>query len=378
MENLTVLEIKHLPIKYNLPDSVISKMEAEYSHLEITDSKSYKEVKQAIARVRSLRVSVEKKRKELKADALTYGRRVDAEAKRLTKLILPIENRLKEIKLAEDERRAAIKAEQEAKEKERIERIRSKINAFPPSNEQIPQLVKMTAEEIKQLQEELKYIIITPDIFEEFTEEAIKTSADKKILLQEAYTARIQADAKEAARKRAEREAEAKRIEEEKRLAAIKAEQEAAFRLAEKERKEEEARLKKIAEEQARISAEIQAEKERIEAEKQAFQRQQELIRQEEQKRIEAEKQAKLKAEQEKLKEEERKKAVELEKKRQALLRPDREQLISYCSTLRSVFDAVDKPAPKTEEGRQLLSYLTGELFSIIIYSSRKARTLGK
>jgi len=380
--------ISALPLKFNVPDSLIAQLKAEYSHMEITNVKSYKAVTKGIARVRSLRTSVEKKRKELKADALAYGKRVDMEARRLTDLILPIENNLKSIKKAEDERKAAIKARKEALEKERVKSIRLRIDAIPPSPEMIPQILKMTAPEIKELQKELDNIVITPDIFQEFTEEAIKVRAEKRIMLNEYFTARIQADAKEIARIRQEKEAEARRVEEEKRLAAIKEEQEKEFKKAEKKRKEEEARLKKIAEEQAKVAARIKAEQDKIEAEKRAFQEEQERIKQEAEARKEDERQAKIKAEeekrlaaikaeQEKKEAEERKKAEAREKKRQAALKPDKEQLVAYCSAIESAFYAVEKPVLKTDEGRHFLSHLVSTLTDIISVSSNQAEELG-
>ena len=67
-------------IEYPVTDSAIEELSKRFAPLEITDGKTYKSVTVAIGEVRGYRVSVEKKRKELKKDALEYGRKVDGEA----------------------------------------------------------------------------------------------------------------------------------------------------------------------------------------------------------------------------------------------------------------------------------------------------------
>ncbi len=70
------------------------------------DVRGFGECKKAREDVRALRVKVEKRRKELKADALEYGRAVDAAARSLTIRLAPIEDHLKgEIERAEEEAR---------------------------------------------------------------------------------------------------------------------------------------------------------------------------------------------------------------------------------------------------------------------------------
>jgi hypothetical protein len=72
----------------------------------VEDRKGYALVHERRMELKGFRVSIEKTRKDLKADALEYGRRVDAEAKRLTALIEPAERELE----AEEERIDAEKA----------------------------------------------------------------------------------------------------------------------------------------------------------------------------------------------------------------------------------------------------------------------------
>lgn len=138
-----VMEKEGLSISYGVTDTAISVLRERYSGItKIETTEDYETVRVGIGKVRELRVSVEKKRVELKADALEFGRKVDKEAKRITEMLEGIEVPLKKLKAdvdeakererrkKEEEERAAIEAElkakrdaQEAAEREQRERI---------------------------------------------------------------------------------------------------------------------------------------------------------------------------------------------------------------------------------------------------------------
>lgn len=85
-------------IDYNVTDASITEMEQAYMPLVVTgtdDKDGFKIVTEARKEVKDLRVSVEKTRKSLNADALSWQREVNSEAKRITGLLTPIENHLK-------------------------------------------------------------------------------------------------------------------------------------------------------------------------------------------------------------------------------------------------------------------------------------------
>lgn len=87
----------------------------------VDDKEGYEQVKKAIRLITSKINAVDDKRKELKADSLEYGRRVDGKAKEITEMLMPIKDHLvaqKETidtekenlaKKAEEERLAKIK-----------------------------------------------------------------------------------------------------------------------------------------------------------------------------------------------------------------------------------------------------------------------------
>ncbi|HUT88025.1 MAG TPA: hypothetical protein VMY37_00885 [Thermoguttaceae bacterium] len=138
---ISELEIPTVPVgdtelkKFSPADAVIAKMAAEYLPLairDVNDSVGAKIVHEARMVVKSHRVDVEKTRKALKADALEFGRKVDAEAKRIVALLTPIEQHLSDQESAYEEAKEAIrnaarlKAEAEERAKQEAEEARLK------------------------------------------------------------------------------------------------------------------------------------------------------------------------------------------------------------------------------------------------------------
>src|SRR5690242_13239142 len=81
--------------KFAVTDDYLAEMREKATGLNCLTADGYEQTRLAIADCRTLRVRVEKTRKELKEDSLKYGRMVDAEAKRITAAIEAIENPLK-------------------------------------------------------------------------------------------------------------------------------------------------------------------------------------------------------------------------------------------------------------------------------------------
>lgn len=109
--------------KFNVADARIQELKEQFKDLTIEgidDKKGIKAVSEAISIVRSLRTGVEAKRKDLKNFYLNTGKGIDAEAKRITELLLEVENPLKDKKQAIDDEIQRIKDEEERVEQERI------------------------------------------------------------------------------------------------------------------------------------------------------------------------------------------------------------------------------------------------------------------
>ena len=118
---MTTEQTTTIQVVYPITDADITARFAGYADLTADSPQGYKAVQAAIGELRSARVEVEKRRKDLKAESLEYGRRVDEVAKYLTGLIEAIEHPLKAKKAAVDEEKARIKAEKEAAERAAIE-----------------------------------------------------------------------------------------------------------------------------------------------------------------------------------------------------------------------------------------------------------------
>lgn len=258
------------------PDETITLFRKQYTGLTITDDESEKAVRKARADVKRVRVAVEKRRKELKADVLERGRLIDGEAKRITKLLTEVEQPLiDEIKRVDDEREAAerakIEAELEAKRKAERERIEA---------EQKAALERAEAQQ-------------------------------REIEAQQAQLAKDRAEW--AAARKAEAEAQAAekaRIEEEQ--AAQRAELEAARQQIEAQRQENERiERERLEREQAEREAKELAEREAAEA--------------------------KAKAEREAAEAKQREIEAAAEAKRQEALRPDREKALALAAALAEI-----------------------------------------
>jgi len=98
-ETMEKTEKKAQIVKYSVTDAAINKMEKEYLPLKlngIDDKDGFKKIVEYKKNVRAVRLEVESERKNLKAEALEYGRQVDKESNRIKDRLAPIEAHLVE------------------------------------------------------------------------------------------------------------------------------------------------------------------------------------------------------------------------------------------------------------------------------------------
>lgn len=291
--------ITSTPITYEIKREEIAEKVEQYGALTIAsieDQAGYKAVRDARLDLKKVRVSIENRRKELKADALKYGQQVDAVARELTALIEPTERRLESEEKRIDAEKVRIKEEAE-KAKQR--KLQDRVNAIAPTGAQIPlgTLQSMSDDEfavyLAECQEEHRIA----------SEKRAAEEAERKRIEAEEAERRKAEESRQAAEMEERRRIEQQRLEEERqRLAAERAELDRQREAQEAEAQEAEAR--RIAEERARIEAE-----QRAKAEAEA-----------------AERRAKEKAEKE-----------AAEQARREALRPDREKLLTVVSAIRSI-----------------------------------------
>ena len=370
--------------KYNITDAAIATLKQNYMQLMvkgIEDKDGFKKVHEARMDIVKRRTSVEKTRKDLKADSLEYGRRVDAEAKRITGLLQPIEDHLAEQEKIVTDELARIKAQKEAEE---AARIRARVNRLFEFG------ARFDGENYTAYG-----LVIPATILKAATDEQFASFVKQIEDVKQAEEDEARRKAEEEARIKAEEEA--KRKAEEERLAKIAAEQE-----AERQRLEEAARIQKAEEERLQKQREeferkareeqekIEAEKRRIADEEAARQQaikdeqrrqEEEKIRQAELKkaqedaaekaRIEAEEKARREAAE---KAEAERKAKEEVERREAL-RPDKEKLLGFARDLRALY--VEWPGQlATDEGKAIIEQACEVLLSVALTIEKKAKEL--
>jgi colicin import membrane protein len=314
-------------IVFHVSDSRIAELRNELEGLRIAGAEDYAKAVKGIAICRTLRSQVEKCRKELKEDSLTYGRKVDAEAKRLTAKLEEIEEPLKLEKARVDEEKEKVKREAEEARRRKFE---SRINA------------------LADVGARANHFLVSEWSDEEFASQL----ESAKVRFEEAQQqSKLEAErlAKEEAANRESMRIERERIDAEKaELARLRAEQEASAKA-----------------ERDRIEAEQAEERERLEAERAAIQAEKDRLARDQFERDEAER---LKREAEEQAEQQRLAAIRAEEDRQAeikrleALRPDREKLATYAQSLLSV----SCPELDSEDAQALLDSFCFRLSGLI------------
>jgi hypothetical protein len=284
-------------------------MRNEYMPLVIQspeDKAGAAKVHQARMTVKNTRISVEKKRKELKEDALRFGQAVDAEARRITTELVEIESHL-------EAQEAAVAAEVKRRADEAARIRRERLDA------------RMAA--LADVRSFLSPALVEPMSDEQFQAELASAAA--------ANRARIEKEQEEARAKDAER---------------VRIEQELA---AERERlAAEQARMDAERRERERLQAEAQA---AIDAERRALEQERLRLKVEEEKRLAAEQarmDERLRLERAEAARVEREQAAERERIRREAARPTVEQIQSYANKLL----LVELPeVPQKEELRKIV-----------------------
>jgi len=322
-------------VVYDITDAAIAKMEDLYMGLTVSgpdDEAGFKSVHKARKVVKTHRVSVEKRRKELKADALAWGRKVDGEANRIKDLLEPIESHLTaQEKIVTDEK----KRQEEEAARLFEEKIMGRMNALAGFDAPLP----------------YQKVAIMSD--EEF--EATLTVTEGQWKAEQSRIAnekRIEAErkaAEDAARKAEDERLEKIRAEQEKQMAAIKAEQERYAAVMKVENDRMQAERDAIAAENAKLKAE----KDRIERE--------ELKKKMAKEALEiAQREAKEAFEREKKEAEERLLDEKAEAERAAALLPDKEKAVAWVELMR---DSIPK-RPSVKDGN-IASMIVNSLHKI-------------
>ena len=169
------------------------------------------------------RTTLEKARKEEKAESLAYGRLVDSEAARIQAFATPLELAYDKAITDEEKRLAAIREAELEAERQRIAGHRARIQAIREVRETAA--LCRTAERLKQLIDGMPARMAEP--FEEFQGEAEEVFNETCAVLQQLHGAKVEAEAQAAELKRQQEELACQRAELEQQQERARLEQEA-------------------------------------------------------------------------------------------------------------------------------------------------------
>lgn len=196
------------------------------SAVAVIDCRSTEGMKVAIghrAALRTIRVEAEKARQMRKKPILDIGRLLDSRAKELEDEIAPLEDRFDAAIKAEEQRKEKEKADRENAERERVARIQARIKEIKDT---IIDAVGRPAVKIAELRTGLAETSVDPETFFEFRDDAAVALRETITKLDEMHAAAL-AQETEAARIRAEREEFERQQAEVARLAGLRADIEA-------------------------------------------------------------------------------------------------------------------------------------------------------
>ena len=342
---MSVIELDRTKISViSQTETAIAELREQYMGLAIAgpeDRKGFLAVSEARKDVKARRVKVEHARKALNEDALTYQRLVNAEAKRITAMLEPIETYLEQQEDAYNAAKERIKAEAEAARKAKLQ---ARVDAIQAVRGAVP-LAVLEALTDEQFAAELSKATEADNARKAQEEAAAKAEADRQA---EAERLRKEQEAQLAA-ERAKLEAERKAQEELQRIERekIEAERRKADEEAAAERAKQ-AEAKRLIDEERR---KLEAEKARLEREE--FERQAKAKAEQEAR----EKVAREQAEQARL-EAERKEREAAEAARREAMKPDIVKLREYAAAL----EAVPIPSVTDEDGYQVVHHANWEV----------------
>ena len=262
-------------VEYSRTEAALAALREKYSgaQFDLTTTAGDKAARAARLDLKTLRTSLEAKRKELKAPAVEFGRKIDDEAKRITSEIVALEDPIDAQIKADEKRRDDERIERERIIAERAAGFRAKIDAIRAC---VAKSQGLPSERISNGIAQVESIVTDEATWAEFAEEAAQAKSMTLAAMlnlrdsakaREEEAARVEAQRLENERIAAEQRAAAEAIAAQQRAlaeqaAALAAQQKAIDEAkAEAERKEREAQEAAArAEQMARLEREREAE----------------------------------------------------------------------------------------------------------------------
>lgn len=244
---ITVQQRAAVALGSSKAETELRELAAKSKSITVVTNKDGRQECHAAAMVaKEARINIEKAGKAAREDATAFSKAVISEEKRLVDMIKPEEDRLIGLRDQYDAAEKARKEAAESAERVRIAAIKEKIEAIRSGPMNASMLDANGAQTVLDMAEEVEI----DDSFAEFRGEALEAKADAVEKLRAIVSSKVSAEAT-TARIKAEQEAEAARLDQERRrLAAERAEQD---RIAAENRAAEQRR---IDEERSRMEAE--------------------------------------------------------------------------------------------------------------------------
>jgi hypothetical protein len=248
---------KFLPTQMGLTEHKLRQLRKEYAVNDLPavvqkGDDAYHQVHNKVMAITKIRTGIEKVRKELKADALAWGKKVDGEASRLKGVIEELEGPWRIVKETADAAEARRVEEKRRAEEKRMQDIENRVRDIKAQAEGLLNADSLT---IANRIVVLGNILVTEENFGEYLTNAKDIFATVLANLEQAQAAALRSEAQAAEI--------AKQVEENARIAAVNAQLVEDTRLL-REEMEEQKRVAAQAEadrlEQVRIDAEAIAE----------------------------------------------------------------------------------------------------------------------
>ena len=182
-------------IEYNVTQAAIAELTQEKEALLTASELDYKAIKDAKNRNGKIRIAIEKRRKEYKADALEHGRKVDSKAKESSEPVTAIEDAYKEVLNKRDAELDAVRVAAERKEQARIAFIKHEIDIYRECGAIGPYF---SSAELSSHLERLQEYITTSFNFQEFLEEMKGVFKDTEERIKTALKSRLQYESEQA------------------------------------------------------------------------------------------------------------------------------------------------------------------------------------
>lgn len=181
-------------IEYNVTQAAIAELAKEKETLLAAPELNYKAIDDARKRNGKIRIAIEKRRKEYKADALEYGRSVDSKAKEASEPVAAIEDAYKDVLNKREAELEAVRVAEEEKENERIAAIKDKIDYYTGIG--IGQ--GFSSNELKSELEHVQSYLTEGFDFQEFSDEMKSAFEEKEAYINQQLEERLKFEVKQA------------------------------------------------------------------------------------------------------------------------------------------------------------------------------------